>query len=113
MTITRINMRTGEQTVLQEDAPSFVTPEQELAAERTILRASAMQVRLVLLAAGRLEEVEAIVANASVHVQIAWDKAVEFRRLSPTIAALQGQLDPPMSDTALDDLFRAAMEIEA
>lgn len=112
MTIKSINAQTGEVTVSQDVAPSYVTPEQALEQERARMVASAMQVRLALLAIGRLAEVEAIVA-ASETVQIAWDKATQFRRNSPTIAALAPAANPPFSATDIDDLFRAAMQIEA
>ncbi|WP_210879366.1 hypothetical protein [Roseovarius autotrophicus] len=112
MTITTINLKTGERVTSQNDAPSFVTPAEVLAQERGSMVASAMQVRLALLAAGRLDEVEAIVAAADTATQIAWDKATEFRRLSPTIAAFAALASPPFSDEDLDALFTAAMEIE-
>lgn len=112
MTIKTINARTGQVTVSQEDAPSALTSEQQLAVRRERMVASAMQVRLALLAAGRLAEVEAIVAAADQATQIAWDKAQEFRRLSPTIAALSQVADPPFSASDMDTLFTAAMEIE-
>lgn len=79
-------------------------------AERTAMTASAMQIRLALLAAGRLAAVEAIVANATVQVQIAWERATVFHRLSPTIAALAPAAG--FTDAELDDLFRAARLIE-
>lgn len=83
-----------------------------LARERETMTASAMQVRLALLAAGRLADVEALVANSTVQVQIAWDKATEFRRLSQMITDLAPSLTPPMTDNDLDGLFRAARLIE-
>jgi hypothetical protein len=43
--------------------------------------------------------------------QSAWDEAIEFRRTSPTIAALAVALG--MTETDIDTLFRAAMTIEA
>lgn len=108
MSITTINAQTGAITVSPSSAPAFHTAEMA----RATMVASAMQVRLALLAAGRLDEVETIVAGATTQAQIAWDKATEFRRLSPTIAALAPLADPPFSDADLDTLFLAAMEIE-
>ncbi|QDP48401.1 MAG: hypothetical protein Tp118SUR00d2C21406231_17 [Prokaryotic dsDNA virus sp.] len=113
MTITKINVQTGTVTTLDEAAPSYVTPEQALEQGRAAMVASPMQIRLALLAIGRLAEVEAIVAAASETVQIAWDRATQFPRNSPTIAALAPAADPPFSATDIDDLFRAAMQIEA
>lgn len=63
MTIKSINAQTGEVTVSQGAAPSFVTEEQSLAAARAGMVASAMQERKALLAIGRLAEVEAIVSG--------------------------------------------------
>lgn len=113
MTILSVDARTGAVTTLDEAAPSYVTPEQALEQERAAMVASAMQVRLALLASGRLAEVEAIVAAADTATQIAWDKATEFRRNSPTIATLAPAADPPFTPPDLDTLFRAAMQIEA
>lgn len=83
-----------------------------LVAERAGMTASSMQVRLALLAIGRLAEVEAIVAASTQDVQIAWEKAAEFRRNSPMIAGLAPSAVPPFSAADLDDLFRAAAQIE-
>lgn len=113
MTITTINVQTGAVTTIDEAAPSYVTTEQALEQERARMVASAMQIRLALLASGRLAEVEGIVAAADTATQIAWDKATEFRRNSPTIAALAPEADPPFTPPDLDALFRAAMQIEA
>ena len=108
MTIFSINVQTGQTTTSEEDAPSFVTPEQALAHRRAAMVASAMQIRLALLASGRLAEVEAIVAAADETTQIAWDRATEFPRNSPMIAALAPQADPPFTADDLDALFTAA-----
>lgn len=43
--------------------------------------------------------------------QLAWAEAVEYSRHSPAILALAGVLE--LSDEQVDDLFRAAMQIEA
>lgn len=51
------------------------------------------------------------VAQADPLTQLAWAEAVEYRRNSPTILALAAALD--LSDEQVDDLFRAAMQIEA
>lgn len=65
-----------------------------------------LQARLALGAAGLLDELEAIVAGASVEIKIWFDRALVWRRDSPMIAALAPQLG--LSDAAIDDLFRAA-----
>jgi len=111
MSIVSVNVQTGETTVTDVDAPSFVSPEQDLADRRANMAASAMQIRLALLALGRLAEVEAIVAAADETTQIAWDRATEFPRNSPMIAALAPQTDPPFTADDLDALFTAARQI--
>lgn len=79
--------------------------------ERKAMVCSRFQARAALLASGLLASVEAAVAQADQFTQIAWVDAVEFRRNSPTIAALQGAVG--LTDAQIDDLFRAAMQIEA
>lgn len=79
--------------------------------ERAQMVCSRFQARAALLSAGLLATVEAAVAQADAFVQIAWADAVEFRRNSPTIAALQSAVG--LTDAQIDDLFRSAMQIEA
>lgn len=109
---TGVVTETFQTSEIQDDVPVFVDATAALAIERGLMVASAMQVRLALLAAGRLAEVEAIIAAADQTTQIAWDTAVNFKRNSPTIAALAPLASPAFSDTDLDNLFRAAMVIE-
>ena len=96
-----------------EDDPVWEAVEPSLEDRRAAMACSRMQARMALHQAGRLAEVEAAVANAAPEVQIAWADATEFRRLSPTIAALAAALDPPMSDEELDALFEQAMQVTA
>lgn len=79
--------------------------------ERATMVCSRFQARAALHAAGLLASVEAAVAQADEFTKIAWADAVEFRRNSPTIAGLAGAVG--MTDTQIDDLFRAAMQVEA
>lgn len=72
---------------------------------------SRFQARAALHNAGLLAGVEAAVAAADPFTQIAWADATEFRRDSPTIAALAVALG--MTGAQLDDLFRAAALIVA
>lgn len=87
------------------------TPAEQLAAERATMRASRFQARAALHQAGLLAQVEAAVASADPIVQIAWADAAEWQRSSPTLAALAGAIG--LTDTQVDDLFRAAMQIIA
>lgn len=86
-------------------------PAEVLAAKRATWVASAMQIKLALLEVNRLQDVENAVKSGTLQVQIAWDKATEFRRLSPTIAALAPGAG--FTDAEIDALFVRAMEIEA
>ena len=82
-----------------------------LEAERAKMVVSRFQAKAALSVAGLLAGAEAAVAGADAMTQLAWAEAIEFRRNSPTIAALAGALS--LTDTDLDDLFRAAALIEA
>lgn len=79
--------------------------------ERSKMVCSRFQARAALASAGLLAAIELAVEQADQFTQIAWADAVEFRRSSPTISALQGAIG--MTDSQIDDLFRAAMQIEA
>ena len=91
--------------------PPEPTPEDILAAERAGMVVSRFQAKAALLQAGLLDPVEAALAGADPVARLAWAEAVEFRRLSPTIATLAASLG--LSEAQLDDLFRAAGAIEA
>lgn len=98
------------------DAPfEPVAPEpteaEKLAAWRATAKVSRFQARAALYASGKLGEVEAVVAKAGGMAGIAWADASEFRRDSPTIAALAAGAG--LTDTDLDALFIAAAQITA
>ncbi|MTH78756.1 hypothetical protein [Paracoccus aestuariivivens] len=95
--------------MLREKDP--LTAEQLLTAERARMVCSRFQARASLLQAGLLQAAEVAVAEADALVQLAWADAGEFRRHSPTIAALGARLG--LSDEQIDDLFRSAMQITA
>lgn len=82
-----------------------------LAARRAAMVVSRFQARAALLGAGLLDAANAAVAAADQIVQIAWADAVEFRRTSPTIAALGAALE--LTEAQIDDLFDAAALITA
>lgn len=100
----------GDALVLTGDVVT-VDATKALENERREMVCSRFQARAALHAAGLLASVEAAVAQADEFTKIAWADAVEFRRNSPTIAGLAGAVG--MTDTQIDDLFRAAMQIEA
>lgn len=99
---------TGEVTTRDlgpdDDAPM-------LAAERAAMRCSRFQAKAALLNAGLLDAADAVMASASPLAQMAWADATEFSRNSPTIAAMAERSG--LSETQVDDLFRAAMTITA
>lgn len=74
---------------------------------------SRFQARAALHLAGLLDDVEALVADPQTDMltRLAWQDAQEFRRASPTVAAIAAALG--MSDAQLDDLFRTAAGIVA
>ena len=81
-----------------------------LTAERAAMKVSRLQARVALLQAGLLPQVEAAVAAADPIIQMAWAEAIEFRRYSPAILGLASALG--LTDTQLDDLFRAAALVD-
>ena len=92
-------------------SPPDPEPAETLAREREGMVCSRFQAKAALLQAGLLDQVEAVLAEADPVAKLAWADAVEFRRNSPTIAALAKSVD--MTDEQVDDLFRAAMKIRA
>lgn len=122
---------------IEEDAPEFsdgvwrktwrivklfATPEEEAAAlaahEATALQqwreqttCTPFQGRMALAQAGLMPQVDAIIAAADDVTKTAWEYALEWKRTSPMIAALAGALE--LTETQVDDLFKAAQTIEA
>lgn len=82
-----------------------------LEAERAGMIVSRFQARAALYSAGLLALAEAEISQGSDLAQMAWADAQEFRRNSPTVAAIAGALS--LTDEQLDDLFRQAKTIEA
>ena len=94
-----------------EPVPPQPTAAEKLATERAGMVVSRFQAKAALMAAGHLPAVEAVIAAADAITKLAWAEAVEMRRTSPMIAGLAGAVG--LSDTDLDNLFRAAALIEA
>lgn len=62
-----------------------------------------------LNAVGILKRVDDIVAASDdLLVKKLWDRAAAFRRDDPMIVAVGASVDPPWSESDLDDLFRLA-----
>lgn len=72
------------------------------------------QLRLALLGAGKLGQVEAFVTsgNAPPEAVISWEYATEFLRSDPMLNQLAAVLQPPLSDAEIDQLFVAAAQIQ-
>lgn len=102
-----VEMSEAEALAFTASLPPVLDP---LASERASMKVSRLQARVALLQAGLLPQVEAAVAAADPAVQMAWADAIEFRRFSPTILALSAQIG--LTDTQLDDLFRAAALVD-
>lgn len=74
---------------------------------------SRFQAKAALSLVGLLETVEAAMASPTADpiIKLAWTDAREFRRSSPSIAAMAAQFG--WSEAQLDQLFLAARGIEA
>lgn len=90
----------------------------ELAAEklknwRKSTKVSAFQALAALDQAGHLDQIETMMADSATpkKTKLAFEKAQEFRRESPTVLAIAEQLG--LTDEDLDNLFEAAAQIEA
>lgn len=79
---------------------------------RNTTEVTRFQARAALYQAGYMDAINAYMnAEADPIAKMAWEDAQVFRRMSPTVLALQTKLD--LSDAQLDDLFKFAMTIEA
>jgi hypothetical protein len=83
---------------------------EKLQQRRKSMIVSTLQADIALTQFGLLETVEAAVAASDSITQKAWNKALEFRRLSPLIIGLAESLG--WTDAQLDELFEAAALIE-
>jgi hypothetical protein len=74
---------------------------------------SRFQAKAALAQAGLLDSVEALMADTSTPIvaRLAWQDALEFRRLSPTIQTMGHALG--LTDAQMDQLFEVAKTIEA
>ena len=68
--------------------------------------ATPRQMKLAMLGAGLLDNVEAFVAGADRSVQISWEYATEFDRFAPMLNAMAQAFG--LTEAQVDDLFRAA-----
>ena len=98
----------------EEDESSAVETHEEwaLRKKREAMVISRFQAREALRDAGLLDTVEAAIYADGVDARIvhAWEDVTEFRRTSPSIAAIAGLLG--MSDEQIDDLFERGSQIK-
>lgn len=72
------------------------------------------QLRLALLGAGKLAQINAFVTSGAVPeaARISWEYATEYRRDDPLLNQMAGLLDPPLSQAQIDGLFIQASQIQ-
>jgi hypothetical protein len=68
-----------------------------------------LQARIALLKAGKLAQVEAIIAQSDETTKLAWEYATEFTRNSPIVLGLGAAIG--LDSKALDQLFITASKI--
>lgn len=88
----------------------YVPPEQPVV-EVVPFALSRFQTMAVLHLEGKLGTVEALISLADPMTKLAWAEAQEFRRTSPSIAAIAQTLG--WTDEYLDHLFKRGATIEA
>ena len=91
-------------TIIYADQPDFN-------AMRATMTVTPFQGRVALADANLLSQVQTAISAADQKTQLAWEYATEWRRNSPMIVTLAGALN--LSDTQVDDLFRAAAQVTA
>lgn len=89
----------------------YVPPPVEETTEVIPSTISRFQARAALLDAGLLADVEIALADADPLTQLAWAEAVEWRRDSPTIAAIGSAIG--LREEDIDNLFIEAAKIKA
>ena len=87
----------------------IIDPVAELAAERALMRVSRYQALATLYTAGLLDAVNAFMGTQPFLTQLAWNETTEFARDNTTLGNIAAALG--ISDTQLDDLFRAGMAV--
>lgn len=91
-------------------------PEPTIEQIRSTMVVSRLQAKAILYQYGLLNTVEALMEQADPITKMAWAEAQDFRRLSPTILALQPYLKlsngDPISDEMLDQIFIEGAALE-
>lgn len=86
--------------------------EEKLLNKRSKMVCSRFQALAALYGAGLLTSIESIINNpeSDPMLKLAWDNALEFRRLSPMLITLTSTMG--LTDEQLDNLFIQALSIE-
>lgn len=84
----------------EEEVPRYVPPS-----------ITPRQARLVLLNAGLLDAVEAILAQLGRATQITWEYATELKRTDPLLLGMAAHPSINLNSEQVDDLFIAAAQI--
>lgn len=98
--------------VLHEETPEEV-PTQSKEEWRATAEASRFQARVVLYNFGLLDAVNKLMADSTTPfiAKEAWESASIFKRNSPTVITLGAGLK--LTEEQIDELFKAALEIQA
>lgn len=101
----------GGWVLVEGQTPPDPQPEIDLRNSRYAMVCTPLQGRIALANAGKLSDVEAIINDSSTpqETKIAWEYAIEWRRMSPMIINLSTALG--MTDEQVDELFRDAKSV--
>ena len=96
-----------------DDTPDWQPVYPSLEQKRELMVVSRFQAKAALARSDLLDTVESLMASeaATLECRLAWQDAIEFRRLSPTMLQMAAALG--LTDEQLDDLFELAATIEA
>ena len=99
--------------LVEGPTPPDPQPEIDLQNWRNSTACTPFQGRMALVNASLMTQVEAIIADAATpqETKIAWEYALEWRRMSPMIVTLGATLN--LTDSQIDDLFKDAQTIVA
>ena len=98
--------------ITETEADALINTPPTILEERAGMLVSRFQARAALHGAAMLAGVESLMQDPATDpiVVIAWQDATTFKRLSPAVISIGASLG--ITDTELDDLFRAAALLE-
>lgn len=99
--------------LVEGPTPPDPQPQIDLANWRNTVSCTPFQGRVALSKAGLLAQAQALVDNpdSPEETKIAWEYALEWRRMSSMIISLGGALG--LTDEQIDDLYKEAIQITA